>query len=513
VKRFLSAIPDARVRASLMASTIDGGLWALMYGFAEYFILPFAIFFGANALQTSLVQGMGQLGVAVAQLLGAALVARFGMRKRISRVAVGFHALSWLAVFAVAALTRDPWTIVLFYSLGVFVSSIASPGWLSWMNDLVPMPMRGAFWGKRNTVLGVVQFAAIAVAGLALRYAEPRGGTLLAFGILFGLAALSRASCVIFLGIQHDPALDPAPGEAPGSAMGDATRGARRDDASSAACAADAATGRPGKRTAREGGRGFISFLRSLPQGGFGRFVIFSVLMNFSINVMGPVLPVFLLKSMGLDYFSYTAVTMVSMVLSYVAMSYWGPLTDRFGNRRILLVTAGALPLLALGWIFAKGVPAMLALQAFSGFVLAGFNLSTTNYVFDSEKKDRIASTMANFNALNNGMAFAGSITGGLVATAVAALPLAFLAPQNIEIVFALSALLRLAVFIGLSRGFPEVREVESSPPVTHFYLDMPWALVVDRVGTRRRGNLPVDSAATGPQDGAGDGKDGAGQD
>ena len=477
MKRFLSAIPDARIRASLMASTIDGGLWALMYGFAEYFILPFAIFFGANALQTSLVQGMGQLGVAVAQLLGAALVARFGMRKRISRVAVGFHALSWLAVFAVAALTRDPWTIVLFYSLGVFVSSIASPGWLSWMNDLVPMSMRGAFWGKRNTVLGVVQFAAIAVAGLALRFAEPRGGTLLAFGILFGLAALSRASCVVFLGIQHDPALDPAPG----GDKGEAGRAA--------------AVGAPGRRGPRAGGRGFLSFLRSLPRGGFGRFAIFSVLMNFSVNVMGPVLPVFLLKSMGLDYFSYTAVTMVSMVLSYVAMSYWGPLTDRFGNRRILLVTAGALPLLALGWVFAKNVPAMLALQAFSGFVLAGFNLSTTNYIFDSEEKDRIASTMANFNALNNGMAFAGSITGGLVATAVAALPLAFLAPQNIEIVFALSALLRLAVFAGLSRGFPEVREVESSPPVTHFYLDMPWALVVDRMGPRRRGRLAGASA------------------
>jgi len=483
VKRFLSAIPDARVRASLMASTIDGGLWALMYGFAEYFILPFAIFFGASSLQTSLVQGMGQLGVAVAQLLGAALVARFGMRKRISRVAVSFHALSWVAVFAIAAFTHDPWTIVLFYSLGVFVSSIASPGWLSWMNDLVPIPMRGAFWGKRNTVLGVVQFAAIAVAGLALRFAEPRGGTLLAFGILFGLAALSRASCVIFLGIQHDPALDIAPGGSKGEAESD--KGP----------AVNAAAGAPVGQLRQEGGRGFLSFLRTLPRGGFGRFVIFSVLMNFSINVMGPVLPVFLLKSMGLDYFSYTAVTMVSMVLSYVAMSYWGPLTDRFGNRRILLVTAGALPLLALGWVFVKNVPAMLVLQAFSGFVLAGFNLSTTNYIFDSERKDRIASTMANFNALNNGMAFAGSITGGLVATAVAALPLAFLAPQNIEIVFALSALLRLAVFAGLSRGFPEVREVESSPPVTHFYLDMPWALVVDRMGPRRRGRLAGASA------------------
>ena len=260
------------------------------------------------------------------------------------------------------------------------MSSIASPGWLSWMNDLVPIPMRGAFWGRRNTVIGIAQFAAIAAGGrgpqgspsLRARRSSSSGSS--------SAWPRSRASgCVVFLGIQHDP---------------------------------------PAAKAADLRNQDFPAFLRSLPKGGFGNFVLFSVLMTFSVNVMGPLLSIYLLKSRGLDYFSYTAVTMVSMVLSYVAMSYWGPLTDRFGNRRILLVTATALPLLSLGWIFAKSVPAMLVLQVFSGFVWAGVNLATTNFIFDSEDKSRIASTMANFNALNNGLAFAGSITGGLVATA-----------------------------------------------------------------------------------------------
>ena len=62
MKKLLATIKDERVRVSLSAASVDGSLWALMYGFSEYFILPFAIYFGADAFQTSLVQGMGQLG-------------------------------------------------------------------------------------------------------------------------------------------------------------------------------------------------------------------------------------------------------------------------------------------------------------------------------------------------------------------------------------------------------------------------------------------------------------------
>lgn len=441
MKRLLSSLPDPKVRRSLGASVTDGALWALMYGFSEYFILPFALFFGANTLQTSLVQGMGQLGVAVAQLVGAALVARYARRRRLSRITVAFHAASWAAVFLGAALTGNPWTIVVFYSLGLFVANLSSPGWLSWMNDLVPMDIRGRFWGKRNLILGLVQFFAIALAGIVLRAAQPRGQTLLAFGVLFGLASLCRGGGVLALGFQHEPTMER---EAPGTRQG------------------------------------FLAFLAGLPGNNLGRFVLFSVLTTFSVNIMGPVLPIYLLKSLGLDYFSYTAVTMVSMVLSFLAMGYWGPRTDRYGNRRILRVSSAMLFVFPLGWIISRSIPAMLAFQVLAGFVWAGVNLSTTNYLFDSVERPRMASTMANYNALNNICAFAGSLTGGILATAVAGFDLPFLAPRNLEIVFALSAILRVLVYLSLGKGFKEVRHVEPSPSIRALYIYGPFSKVTD---------------------------------
>jgi MFS family permease len=159
-------------------------------------------------------------------------------------------------------------------------------------------------------------------------------------------------------------------------------------------------------------------------------------------------------------------------------------------------VTAGALPILAFGWAFVKTLPEMLCLQLLAGFVLAGVNLTTTNYIFDSVEGPRIASTMANFNALNNGCAFAGSVSGGLLATAFASFSIPFFSPGNCELVFLVSGTLRLAVLLLLGKGFSEVRSVEPSPSVAYFYVHEPISRVMSRA-----------QALVGQRNGEGDGE------
>ncbi len=442
MRALLSTIPDRQVRRSLAASTVDAGLWALMFGLAEYFILPFAIHFGAGTVETGLVSGMGQLGVAAAQLAGAWLVARLRRRKALALATTTVHALSWLAVLAGAALTGDPLVIVIGYAAGLFATSLAGPGWLSWMNDLVPESMRGAFWGKRNAVAGLAQFAAIGAAGLGFRWAEPRGLTFEAFALYFSLATVFRLAGVYAISRQHEP---------------------------------------PMPEGLERGRTGLGEFFRSLPKGKLGRFVAYGALTTFAVNLLPPVLSVHLLKSVGLSYGEYTAVMMASMVLSFVAMSYWGPLTDRFGNYRILVLCGGALPVMGFGWALARTVPAMLALQVFSGFVWAGFNLATTNFIFDSVHRSRVAPSMAGWNAINNLAAFAGSLSGGAVAALAGKLDLPFLLPGNYALVFALSGLIRLVVFVAFIGRFREVREVEASPPAIHFFVYQPLTLLLTR--------------------------------
>lgn len=71
---FLVRVENKDVRRGLYFSNIDGIVWALMYGLAENFVVPFALLFGATVLQVSLITGFGQLGIGVSQLAGARFV-------------------------------------------------------------------------------------------------------------------------------------------------------------------------------------------------------------------------------------------------------------------------------------------------------------------------------------------------------------------------------------------------------------------------------------------------------
>jgi hypothetical protein len=225
----------------------------------------------------------------------------------------------------------------------------------------------------------------------------------------------------------------------------------------------------------------FSIFLTRLFTTNFGRFALFSITMTFSVNVMGPIMPVYMLRSLEFNYAQFTAVMMMGLVFSFISMTYWGPLSDMYGNYRILFTTAIILPLLPIGWIAFKQFPVLVVLQIFNGFVLAGFNLSTTNYIFDAVRQENISKIMAYFNTLNTSCAFLGAITGGLLVTAFQDVPLNGSILNAFTGVFFISAILRLIVVAFFLHRFTEVRPVEQSPGLHFFYIYRPAYNMVNR--------------------------------
>jgi MFS family permease len=186
MRAFLKGIDDPRLRRSLIYSLFDGAMWALMFGFAENYMARFAVFFGASVVELSILQGFSQLANGGGQLVGGYLVQHSGIsRQRLSCLTVALHASSWLLAFLGAWISGNPLVGILIYCVGSFFTNIGSPGWSSWMNDLVPEKRRGAFWSWRNSILGLVQFAAIIAAMLFLHFAKRSKLELPAYGILF----------------------------------------------------------------------------------------------------------------------------------------------------------------------------------------------------------------------------------------------------------------------------------------------------------------------------------------
>ncbi len=106
---------------------------------------------------------------------------------------------------------------------------------------------------------------------------------------------------------------------------------------------------------------------------------------------------------------------MTSAILTLVFMPYWGPLADRYGNRRVLVATGLVIPFLALGWALFSSLWALVAIQVFSGFVWAGFNLCMSNYIYDAVRPVNLPKIYAYFNTLNTFSVFVGTLVGGSV--------------------------------------------------------------------------------------------------
>jgi MFS family permease len=433
---FLKAIPDPPVRRTLAIGVLDGITWAVMFGLAENFLVPFILLFGATVFEVSVLQGGAQLATGLGQLAGGSLIERGGSRRRNSLVVVVYYACSWLLTFWCTVITGSAVVAVAMYCASLFIANLASPGWMSWMNELVPANLRGRYWSVRNSIAGVVQLLAIGAAGVVLYQSKRLDWEMPAYGVLFTLACVTRLGGAVCIRAQYEP---------------------------------------PMKRTAEGRQMTFVKFLGELRTSNFGRFVLFSVFLNFTVVMIYPIIQVRLLEDLRFDYLKYSAIMMTFTISSFVFMTYWGPLSDRFGNRRILVVSSVLLPFAALAWVFITDWKLLIVVQLISGFLVAGINLTTTNFIFDSVKPERMAKSVAYFTALNTGFAFLGALAGGALADTLKAGGWEWGLLGPLTTVFLVGAVLRLGVLGAFARGFREVRHTEPSPGLHYFFLYKPY--------------------------------------
>jgi MFS family permease len=135
-------------------------------------------------------------------------------------------------------------------------------------------------------------------------------------------------------------------------------------------------------------------------------------------------------------------------------MSLWGKFSDKFGNRELLKIGAMLTSLVPILWIFSPSpIFIILIPQLISGIGWAAFNLSASNFIYDSVSPQRRGICVAYYNILVGVGIFIGGITGGLLAQ--------YLPSETIKkflIIFAISGILR---FIASLIFLPRIKEVK----------------------------------------------------
>ncbi len=391
---------------------------------AEKFLVPFAMILQASSFSISILSTLPQLLGACTQMYAVKVLHRFPSRRRLIASLMFLQTVTWLPLFLVPLLfpSLGIAAIIISYCVFYMIGGFFTPAWSSWIVTLVPESARGRFYGRKNQTAGRFGFFAATVGGYLLSVI----GEIhiwFAYGILFFSACLSKTIAAHYITRIHE------------------------DEKTKQMPALHSAT--------------FQDFLKHIDETSFGKYVFYMCCMSFAVNIAAPFFTPYMLHSvdqggLGFTYMQFTIMLAIGASASFLVFRHWGVIADRFGNKRVLVLTGFLIPFIPLLWLFTKNFYYLLSIEVISGIVWAGFNLTTANYVFDLVgSKNRMA-----YNAYYGGLTTLAVFLGALVGSALHVVA-AWIGMHDITLLFSVSFLLRFAVVLFFLTTLKEMRDVE----------------------------------------------------
>ena len=412
-------IPKAQIRTSLRALTTEGGLATVFYSIVGGALLSnFLLDLGASAVEIGLLASIPQM-TNLLQPLGAYLGDRLKSRNWYSLLIFGTSRLLWLiivpGIWLVSTSRIQPHQLVLLTLFIIWVANILEAlgraSFFSWVAVLVPERLRGRYFGFRNSVVNLTNLIGVPLMGLAV--SKWPGGSLQGFsailvvGVVLGIISLGFH----FLMTDVNPHVVHAAGE-------DTNQGAS--------------------------GETVFSFLKDA---NFLRFLLYSGLWSFAVNVSAPFFNLYLLSELNLDVSVVTLYNSLAAGANLLMLIFWGKLSDRIGNRPLMVIVGVLVALTPLLWLEAGTAPIFLwawfpLLHILGGATWAAIDLCSGNLMM-SVTPLRNQSIYFAIAAAVPGITGAMGITaGGFVATLTNL--------GGLPTVFALSAVLRLFALLPL---------------------------------------------------------------
>jgi MFS family permease len=405
---------------------VDGAFHAVMLQWTGgAFLTAFALVLGAGPALIGLVAALPLL-VRLSQLYMSWRIERAGRWRRSALLGGIVGRGAPLLLLPVALLPESvlaaPTRLALF--LGVLVLSgigtaLFDIAWITWMAELVPPQVRGAFFAARNRVTGAAGLVAALLAAVAVdRWRAARGavgatgaaadGQALAYGVLFAAGALVGLCGLLWLRRVPEPRRTESRAEGP--TLGETLRVPLRD-------------------------RGFRPMLGFAAAWGLG------------MGVAAPFFAMFMLQELGMSLLSITATTALMTLVTSVAQRRLGRLADRFGTKTVLRAGTLIYVLTPLPWLLATpgtwwSVWAPIALlHVGSGLATAAVDLTLNPLVLKLAPDGRRASYLASFGAVYAAAQAVAPLGGGALLAALRRT--GFDGPEAFAVLFLVAALLR----------------------------------------------------------------------
>jgi len=289
-----------------------------------------------------------------------------------------FNAVPWTIVSWFPAMGHHVhWIFPLIVMVSTLSNSVCGVVWSAAVSDLVPLPMRGRYFGTRNLVFGFWTLVVVLSAG---QIADYFGSSMRVFGIIFALAALARMVGLFFLTRMKFPpsVMQRHPQTSPYTAIAGVLRDAN-----------------------------------------FIRLLVFTGLFGLCLNLGSPFYSVYILKELPLSLGDLTIMTTIATLGGLLSLRTWGHLSDRFGNKPVMLTCS-------LTWLTTSIVCWGLSspqhyrhlyLNYFvTGFMMAGFQqIGQFNLMIKMVPPENKAHYISIYLSFTNMLIALGPIIGGIV--------------------------------------------------------------------------------------------------
>ncbi len=264
-------------------------------------------------------------------------------------VSVAFSALQALCWMALAVMlpflpTNDPetsgrWFIVLF-AVSAAITSMNGVSWMSWVQEWIPMRLRGKYFGRRNRVLQSAQILFLLATGLLI---SRLAGSVIAFQCLILGSVLLRLVSAFY---QH---------------------AIKTDHSELTRMEAKVPWGEQ------------MRLLMATPA--FLWLVVYGAGWGFAACCFGPFVTVFMYKHLDFSVQQVGFLVILASAGGALSSPAWGALSDRFGNKPVILFCMIALQLQNYLWCFLTPANSWMlyGMWVFGGTMGAGFALSLFN--------------------------------------------------------------------------------------------------------------------------------------
>jgi MFS family permease len=340
---------------------------------------------GATSAQIGYLSSLSGIISALMLLPGAFLVERIGHRKDITVFFGGGIARFTLLFVALLplALTGNKlvWVAILLLLVRDAFSNLSYPAWVSLIGDMIPISGRGRYFGSRNFVMGVAGMSTTLLVGaLISRMSQPLGYQL---ALIFAFA-IGMVSTYSFSRLR-----DPFP-ETSGKAVKRATS----------------------ERISLRVYLGEIWQHKS-----FVMLCVTAILWNFSLNIAGPFFNVYMARELHVGPALIAINSTVSTVASMLAQLFVGRLADRWGPRRLQLITGLMIPILPFAWVFITQAWQIIPVNTLGGALWGIYGLASFNLLLETTPEAQRARYSALYQVIVTMSLAAGAAVGGLILT------------------------------------------------------------------------------------------------